>query len=61
MALVTAYDTRTGRKLPQQVPESWIGHPRLGAHLSKTPRQKAADTRNNTTKKAPAAGDAKKE
>lgn len=41
---VPAYDTRTGQK--RYVPEHWIGHPRLGKHLSKTPRQKAAERRN---------------
>lgn len=64
MALIDAYDKRTGRKLPQRVPEHFIGHPVLGEHLSKTPRQKAADTRKAApaaTPKAPAAGDTEKE
>lgn len=58
MTLVTAYDTRTGEKLPHQVPEHWIGHPRLGAHLSRTPRQKAADKKAvKATTKTPTTGD----
>lgn len=40
MALVPAYDKTTGKKLPQYVPEHWIGHPALGPNLSVTPRAK---------------------
>lgn len=43
MALVDAYDTRTGENLQHRVPAHFIGHPVLGEHLSKTTRQKAAD------------------
>lgn len=59
MTLVPAYDTRTGEKLPHQVPEHWIGHPRLGAHLSRTPRQKAADNKRaaRPATETPATGD----
>lgn len=32
MALIDAYDTRTGQV--RQVPEHWIGHPTLGVGLS---------------------------
>ncbi len=56
---VPAYDKRTGQKLTHEVPESWVNHPRIGEHLSKTPRQKAEDSKNTTTTKAPAAGDKK--
>lgn len=36
---VEAYDTRTGAKLPQRVPENWL---RIFPHLSPTPKQEAA-------------------
>lgn len=57
MALVPAYDKTTGEKLPRYVPEHWIGHPRLGPNLSKTPRQKAAEkaATSGTTKATKAA------
>ena len=35
MALIEAYDDRTGEK--RQVPSLWIGHSVLGQHLSTTP------------------------
>lgn len=35
MALIDAYDTRTGEV--RQVPEHWIGHPIYGAHLTTEP------------------------
>lgn len=54
MALIPAYDKTTGKKLEHYVPEHWIGHPRLGKNLAKTPRHKAAEN-------PPAAGDNKKE
>lgn len=38
--LVTAYDTRTGKKLDRRVPAVWL---RIFPHLSSTPQQKAAD------------------
>lgn len=37
MALVDAWDKRTGEKLPHFVPKHLIGHPVLGAHLSDKP------------------------
>lgn len=37
--LVEAYDTRTGAKLPQRVPENWL---RIFPYLSLTPKQAAA-------------------
>ena len=43
MALVDAYDTKTGKKLPYQVPEHHIDHPVLGRRLSKTPSQRAQE------------------
>lgn len=53
---IYVYDKTTGKKQQHQVPEWWLDHPVLGANLSRTPRQKAADT-----KKAPAAGATEKE
>lgn len=44
MALVPAYDTRTGEKLPYFVPEHHITHPVLGKHLSRTEPTKSAPT-----------------
>lgn len=61
MALVNAYNTRTGKKVPHQVPEHWIDHPRIGKHLSRTPSGKTAG-KPKATKAAtetPAAGDEK--
>lgn len=55
---VSAYDKRTGEKLPHPVPEHWLTHPVLGVNLSKTPRQKAADKKKSTE---PAAGGEGKE
>ena len=37
--LIEAYDTRTGAKLPQRVPESWT---RIFDHVSATPKQRNA-------------------
>ena len=37
MALVPAYDTRTGQLVEHLVPDTWIGHPVLGPHLSTEP------------------------
>lgn len=39
---VYAYDTRTGEKIPNPVPEHYIGHPVLGRNLSLTPTEKAS-------------------
>ena len=39
--LVEAFDTRTGAKLPQRVPESWL---RIFPYLSLTPKSKAAQS-----------------
>ena len=36
--LIHAYDTNTGRKLPNRVPESYL---RIFPHLSLTPKAKA--------------------
>lgn len=54
MAMVPAYSTRTGRKLPHFIPEAWFDHPVLGQHVRRTPRNAAA---NRTTTQAPARGD----
>lgn len=47
MALVPAWDKRTGKRVAL-TPEPWIGHPILGPHLTATPpkerRPKATDT-----------------
>ena len=61
--LVEAYDTRTGKKLPNRVPAKAVGDPVVGPHLSLTPRSKAAGKKaalppaDTTT--APDAGDEK--
>lgn len=59
MALVQAYDTRTGDKLPHLVRDAAVSHPVLGKHLSLTPRQKAAEKKAAPAATAPAAGDRK--
>lgn len=63
MAFIYAYDTRTGEKL--RVPEQWVD---LFDHISKTPRQKAADKPATPKSKSatpipepPADGDTKEE
>lgn len=43
MALVSAYDSRTGELFPNRVPEAWIGHPKLGPFLTRDPIASAAD------------------
>lgn len=55
MALVEAYDTRTGKKYWVR-PEA-VGHPVAGPHLSLTPRQKA---RGNKAARKPSAAAIKK-
>ena len=37
MALVPAWNTETGERLERLVPDTWIGHPILGPHLSTEP------------------------
>ena len=60
--LVPVWDTRTGKKLPNPVPAHWVGHSKLGPHLSKTPRQKAAEkAATSGTTKAPRRATTKKE
>lgn len=64
MALVPAYDARTGRKQRQYVPESWFDHPVLGKTVRRTPRsaaakKKAGASASTATTEAPAAGDKK--
>jgi hypothetical protein len=44
MALVEAYSTTTGKKLPYLVPEDHIDHPVLGERLSRLPSQAKAVT-----------------
>lgn len=73
---LTAYNTTTGEKLPNPVPEHWFDHPVLGKNISRTPRARAAaaarkpaaPTRERATTKArtetptaPASGDDEKE
>lgn len=57
--IIDAYRKDTGRKV--RIPEDWIGHPVLGAPFTKTPRQKAAETKaaHPATVNTPAAGDKK--
>lgn len=56
MALKDAYRKDTGEKV--RIPEHWFDHPTLGKPFSKTPSQKARDSKTpTTTEKAPAAGD----
>lgn len=57
MAFVAAYDKRTGVK--HSVPEHWLDHPVLGQNLRKTPKTRAAETKDDTPT-APS-GDDKKE
>lgn len=72
MALVDAYDTRTGKKLPYLVPEHHFDHPIFGRHISRLPSQKQAGQKKSDTAavvtvtepgtpttKTPAAGDKK--
>lgn len=70
MRFVEAYDRRTGAKLPHLVPERFIGHPIIGPHLAKTPRQKAEEhtpapttagpVKARRAAKTPPAGDAER-
>lgn len=39
---LTAYNTTTGEKLSNPVPEHWFDHPVLGKNISRTPRARAA-------------------
>lgn len=58
--LIDAYDTRTGQKLPHRVNDAAVDHPVIGKHLSRTPRQKAADKKTPISgTKTPPAGDGK--
>lgn len=47
---VTVYDTRTGRKLGHQVPDTWL---RIYPHLSETPAAKGRRKKKNTATPAP--------
>lgn len=49
--LVTAYDTRTGKKLDRRVPAVWL---RLFPYLSLTPQTKAAGTAGTVEPDGPA-------
>ncbi len=55
MALVPAYDTRTGQLVEHLVPDTWIGHPVLGPHLSTEPPAPAeeAESPARTKRRAP--------
>lgn len=70
MALVDAYNTKTGAKLPYLVPEDHIDHPVLGANLSRLPSQKAQEkpkppkaeaSKTRESNQTPPAGDESKE
>lgn len=59
MALVPAWNTETGERCERLVPDTWIGHPILGPHLSANPPKAAeatetpaAETRRTRTKEA---------
>lgn len=54
MRFVEAYDRHTGEKLPHLVPERFIGHPVIGPHLAKTPRQEAEEQTPAATVAGPA-------
>lgn len=41
MALVPAYDARTGKKLPQLVPDHWFDHPVLKRGIRRAPKSAA--------------------
>lgn len=42
MSLTTAYNAKTGERVPYQVPAHFIGHPVLGPHWVDTPPKKTA-------------------
>lgn len=48
--MVYAYDTRTGEKLKNPVPQSWLDKG-IFPHLSTTPRQRSNQTPAKTEKK----------
>lgn len=35
--LIPAWDEKTGKKLPNLIPEDWVGHPVLGVGITDTP------------------------
>lgn len=45
---IDAYDTRTNEKLPHRVPAHYL---QLFPYLSKTPKQKASESKTTTQKK----------
>lgn len=49
---LTAYNTTTGEKLSNPVPEHWFDHPVLGKNISRTPRSWAAAAKKATVKPA---------
>lgn len=50
--LIYAYDTRTGEQVTHPVPEHWLGHPKLGEHLSRTKPRPQKRTVNNEADEA---------
>lgn len=42
--MVDVYNTDTGKKLPNPVPERWLDHPVLGQNLAVTPSARHAIT-----------------
>ena len=50
---ITAYDTRTGKVLPNPVPRKWLTHPTIGRYLAETPLSSRAGVHDE----APAIGD----
>lgn len=55
MALVTAYRKRDGAKV--QIPEHWLGHPRIGVDYQKNAPRQSASEKQASASTAPAAGD----
>jgi hypothetical protein len=56
--MVTVYRKDNGEKV--QVPDHWVGHPRLGKPFRKTPPQPATVNKTTTTETTPATGDNQK-
>lgn len=51
MSLKTAYNAKTGERVPYLVPAHFIGHPQLGPNWVDTPPKKAAAEADKKEKK----------
>lgn len=51
--LVSAWDKTTGARLPNLVPEDWIGHPILGVGLTGKPPGSGKLNKKNTIDTSP--------